>query len=216
MISFWQSTRYTAKALAVSLGRSVIFLPLPLLPITIGRTFTRPSDIITDQAQTVYAEQSKVIREMAQKSNCVIVGRCADYVLRELSPFCLFIYADVKAKIERCRKKGQGQDRLNGQELQRKILSVDKSRSKYYQFYTDQVWGDKQSMQSKNFCHLNCIRQKTAPVSRCGLTIALYRLILILLELPSLGSFLNGNCNSRFFNVFHLFCVLPVYYYVKF
>src|SRR5699024_6682073 len=75
-------------------------------------------------------------------------------------------------------------------------LSVDKSRSKYYQFYTDQVWGDKQSMQSKNFCHLNCIRQKTAPVSRCGLTIALYRLILILLELPSLGSFLNGNGNS--------------------
>src|SRR5699024_5489530 len=51
-------------------------------------------------------------------------------------------------------------------------------------------------MQSKNFCHLNCIRQKTAPVSRCGLTIALYRLILILLELPSLGSFLNGNGNS--------------------
>ncbi|HJD13773.1 MAG TPA: cytidylate kinase-like family protein [Candidatus Ruminococcus avistercoris] len=98
--------------------------PLPLLPITIGRTFTRPSDIITDQAQTVYAEQSKVIREMAQKSDCVIVGRCADYVLRELSPFRLFIYADVKAKIERCCKKSQGQDRLNGQELQRKISAI--------------------------------------------------------------------------------------------
>jgi cytidylate kinase len=119
--------------------------PIPLLPITIGRTFTLPPNAITDQAQTVYAEQCKAIREMAQKSDCVIVGRCADYVLRELSPFRLFIYADMKSKIERCRKKGQEKDILNNQELQRKILSVDKSRSKYYQFYTDQVWGDKKN-----------------------------------------------------------------------
>ena len=119
--------------------------PIPLLPITIGRTFTLPPNAITDQAQTVYAEQCKVIREMAQKSDCVIVGRCADYVLRELSPFRLFIYADMKSKIERCRKKGQEKDILNNQDLQRKILSVDKSRSKYYQFYTDQVWGDKKN-----------------------------------------------------------------------
>lgn len=119
--------------------------PIPLLPITIGRTFTLPPNAITDQAQTVYAEQCKVIREMAQKSDCVIVGRCADYVLRELLPFRLFIYADMKSKIERCRKKGQEKDILNNQELQRKILSVDKSRSKYYQFYTDQVWGDKKN-----------------------------------------------------------------------
>ena len=65
--------------------------PIPLLPITIRRTFTLPAGAITDQTQTVYIEQSKVIREMAQKSDCVIVGRCADYVLRELSPFRLFI-----------------------------------------------------------------------------------------------------------------------------
>ena len=96
---------------------------------------------------TVYKEQSKVIREMAQKSDCVIVGRCADYVLRELSPFRLFIYADMKTKMKRCRTKGQEKNTLtlNEQDLQRKILSVDKSLSKYYQFYTDQVWGDKRN-----------------------------------------------------------------------
>lgn len=119
--------------------------PIPLLPITIGRTFTLPAGAITDQAQTVYIEQSKVIREMAQKSDCVIVGRCADYVLRELSPFRLFIYADMTSKMERCRKKGQEKDMLSDQELQRKIRSVDKVRSKYYQFYSDQVWGDKKN-----------------------------------------------------------------------
>lgn len=119
--------------------------PIPLLPITIGRTFTLPAGAITDQTQTVYIEQSKVIREMAQKSDCVIVGRCADYVLRELSPFRLFIYADMTSKMERCRKKGQEKDMLSDQELQRKIRSVDKVRSKYYQFYSDQVWGDKKN-----------------------------------------------------------------------
>ena len=119
--------------------------PIPLLPITIGRTFTLPPNTISDQAQTVYREQSKVIRDMAQKSDCVIVGRCADYVLRELSPFRLFIYADMKFKMERCRKKGQEKEILNDQELQRKIRSIDKARSKYYQFYTDQVWGDKKN-----------------------------------------------------------------------
>lgn len=119
--------------------------PIPLLPITIGRTFTLPPNVISDQAQTVYREQSKVIRDMAQKSDCVIVGRCADYVLRELSPFRLFIYADMKFKMERCRKKGQEKEILNDQELQRKIRSIDKARSKYYQFYTDQVWGDKKN-----------------------------------------------------------------------
>lgn len=119
--------------------------PIPLLPITIGRTFTLPPNAISDQAQTVYREQSKVIRDMAQKSDCVIVGRCADYVLRELSPFRLFIYADMKFKMERCRKKGQEKEILNDQELQRKIRSIDKARSKYYQFYTDQVWGDKKN-----------------------------------------------------------------------
>ena len=119
--------------------------PLPLLPITIGRTFIRPSNTIADQSQAVYTEQRKVIQEMAQKSDCVIVGRCADYVLREASPFRLFVYAGMKSKMERCRKKGHEEKLLNDQDLRRKILSVDKARAKYYQFYTEQVWGDKKN-----------------------------------------------------------------------
>lgn len=119
--------------------------PVPLLSITIGRTFALSSGAIADQSQAVYTEQSRVIREMAQKSDCVIVGRCADYVLREFSPFRMFIYADMRSKIERCRMKGQEKDVLNDHELQRKILSVDKNRSKYYQFYTEQTWGDKKN-----------------------------------------------------------------------
>ena len=117
--------------------------PLPLLPITVGRTFSMQLGVMVEQHQSVFVEQSKVICEMAQKSDCVIVGRCADYILRESMPFRLFIYADMKSKMERCRRKGQLQQNLNDHDLRRQILSIDKSRAKYYQFYTEQVWGEK-------------------------------------------------------------------------
>lgn len=117
--------------------------PLPLLPITTGRTFSLQLGAIVEQHQSVFLEQSKILRELAEKSDCVIVGRCADYVLRESSPFRLFVYADMKSKMERCRIKGQFQKDLNDRDLQRQILSVDKTRAKYYQFYTGQTWGEK-------------------------------------------------------------------------
>ena len=101
--------------------------PLPLLPITTARTFGLPTN---------YA--------VTEKSDCVIVGRCADYVLRDMKPIRLFIYADMEYKIARCKAKGDDVENLSDPELRKKILSVDKKRSRYYQFYTNQVWGKKE------------------------------------------------------------------------
>ena len=41
---------------------------------------------------SIYKQESEIIREMAEKSDCVIVGRCADYILQDLNPFRLFVY----------------------------------------------------------------------------------------------------------------------------
>ncbi len=117
--------------------------PLPLLPITVGRTFSLQFDSLVEQHQTVFLQQSNIIKEMAVKSDCVIVGRCADYVLREFSPLRLFVYADITARIKRCRDKESAKRDWNDRELKRSILTVDKRRAKYYQFYTDQNWGEK-------------------------------------------------------------------------
>lgn len=117
--------------------------PLPLLPITVGRTFSLQFDSLVEQHQTVFLQQSNIIKEMAVKSDCVIVGRCADYVLREFSPLRLFVYADITARIKRCREKESAKRDWNDRELKRSILTVDKRRAKYYQFYTDQNWGEK-------------------------------------------------------------------------
>ena len=119
--------------------------PIPLLPITTARTFGLTADCAADQNLKFYMQQSKVIQDFAEKSDCVIVGRCADYILREMNPVRLFIYADMESKIARCRKKNKDVDALNDRELRQKIVSVDKKRARYYKFYVDQVWGEKEN-----------------------------------------------------------------------
>ena len=83
--------------------------------------------------------QSDIIREYAKKGSCVIIGRCADYVLRDESNVLrLFIYGDLDHKIARVSerhpemKAGQVIDAIN---------KTDKRRSSYYNFYTGNKWG---------------------------------------------------------------------------
>ena len=65
--------------------------PSTLYPITIGRSFYMGVDPIMEQNNAIYREQSRLIQEFAEKSDCVIVGRSADYILREkhVPPVCL-------------------------------------------------------------------------------------------------------------------------------
>ena len=59
-------------------------------PIHIGRSFYPATSPVFDQTMTVYQEQARIIKEMAAKSDCVIVGRCADFILKEYHPWFFF------------------------------------------------------------------------------------------------------------------------------
>jgi len=117
--------------------------PYPLFPITIGRSFYLTDGFLHDQTQSVYKEQSRIIREMAERGECVIVGRCADYILADYEPFRIFVYADMPSKMARCRAKGPEHEHFTDKELRQHIQAVDKHRAAYYEFYTGQSWGDK-------------------------------------------------------------------------
>ena len=117
--------------------------PVMSFPISIGRSFYPMTDPLLDQNQAIFREQHQIIREMAEKSDCVIVGRCGDYILRDLNPFRIFVYADMDAKIARCRERGKEDPPLSDKELKQKITKMDKGRAKYYEFYTGQKWGDR-------------------------------------------------------------------------
>ena len=86
----------------------------------------------------LYLLQHKIIKKIADNESCVIVGRCADYVLRE-NPNCvnIFIYADMAFRKEQSVKK-HGIDEARAEHI---INKTDKSRANYYSFYSGQKWG---------------------------------------------------------------------------
>lgn len=86
----------------------------------------------------LYLLQHKIIKKIAENENCVIVGRCADYVLRE-NPNCvnIFIYADMEFRKEQSVKK-HGIEEAKAEHI---INKTDKSRANYYSFYSGQKWG---------------------------------------------------------------------------
>ena len=117
--------------------------PYPLLPITIGHSLY--PDMTFQIQQSVYVEQSNIIKEMAAASDCLIVGRCADYILRDIKPFRIFVYADMESRIRRCHDRAPEGEHLSDKEMKQMIQKVDKGRMKYYEFYTGEKWGDKSS-----------------------------------------------------------------------
>ena len=83
--------------------------------------------------------QSDVIREIAEKESAVIIGRCADYVLRKHEArLSVFVYADIEKRKERVLSR---HPELKPSEVIDVINKTDKRRSSYYNFYTGSKWG---------------------------------------------------------------------------
>lgn len=118
--------------------------PHALFPITVGRSINLMADQSFYMVQSVYAEQSRILRELAEKSDCVVVGRCADYILRDWEPFRVFVYAEMESRIRRCQERSTAEEKLSDKDMRRSIQDVDRSRAKYYSFYTGQKWGNKE------------------------------------------------------------------------
>lgn len=111
-------------------------------PITVANTFSAVSDPLSMMSGSIYAAQTEILKELAGKSHCVIVGRCADHVLADFHPLRIFVYASRESKLARCREKDGG-EWVSDRELERRIRAVDKARSQYYRSCTGCVWGDK-------------------------------------------------------------------------
>ena len=88
--------------------------------------------------QKLYEAQTKVIEEIANKEPCVIVGRCADYILKERED-CLhvFIHADNEHRAKHILEKYGPTEKTTAQ----RIKDKDNKRRNYYRFHTDREWG---------------------------------------------------------------------------
>ena len=86
----------------------------------------------------IYLAQADVIRKVASEGPCVIVGRCADYILRKLDNVVnIFVYADMPFRAERAVRI----DGMSADKLEDNILKIDKRRSNYHNFHTGEKWG---------------------------------------------------------------------------
>jgi hypothetical protein len=92
--------------------------------------------------EQVFIAQSNVIKDVAERGACVIIGRCADYVLSEMKDCVrIFIHAPMECRIRTVRDQyGEGVG-----ELRSYILKQDKDRASYYNFFTQRKWGKAQN-----------------------------------------------------------------------
>lgn len=96
------------------------------------------ADFVSDK--NLFNYQAKIIKEVAEKGSCVIVGRCADYILRD-RPNLLSVY--VWAPMDRCiRNVLAFSPGISEKEAERRIRRIDAHRNAYYKYYTAREWND--------------------------------------------------------------------------
>ena len=102
-----------------------------------ARSFGGSDDFVSDK--NLFNYQAKIIKQLAEKESCVIVGRCADYVLRDFpNVMSVFVYADEKFCFDRAMERNS----MSPREMEKYIAKIDKHRGDYYKYYTGQDWTD--------------------------------------------------------------------------
>jgi Cytidylate kinase len=99
--------------------------------------------IPTSSNDRLFELQSNLIKEVAAKGDCVIVGRCADYILRneDIELYNLFVCAPMEIRIAR----KQAQEKLDENSTKALIKKTDKDRRAYYNYYTNKEWNSPES-----------------------------------------------------------------------
>ncbi len=101
--------------------------------------FSTHSLSIPDQ---VFIAQAGVIKDLAGKGGCVIVGRCADYILRERKELLrTFVYAPMEQRVVRARDEYHD----DAENMESFVARQDKQRASYYNYFTSIRWGDRKS-----------------------------------------------------------------------
>ena len=92
--------------------------------------------------ESLFQIQSDVIRKVAAEQSCILVGRCADYILRD-NENCISVF--ISARMEDRIRRAVEYAHIEEKEAEEYIRKADKSRASYYNYYTDKIWGATES-----------------------------------------------------------------------
>jgi len=116
--------------------------------ISFGGVFSGIDSFQSSPFAKIQEEEFNIIRTIASEGSCVIVGRAADYILAGERHVSIFLFAPFE---ERVRRKQQIHNAAEPENLydiptvEKAVKQIDKQRRRYYEFYTDQKWGDKEN-----------------------------------------------------------------------
>ena len=137
--------RYVGKILSKSLG--INFYDKELISLAAKESGLRKEYIEKiDESKRksvnddrIFIAEAKVIKDLAKKESCVIVGRCADYILKDnKNVLKVFLYSSDDAKVKRAVKYYG----LDKNKALKQIIKINKEREKHYEFYTSRAWKD--------------------------------------------------------------------------
>lgn len=106
--------------------------------------FMANAEFYAHVGRNLYAVQSAIIKKLAQKGSCVIVGRCADYVLKDY-PGCINVF--ICASKEDRKNRVMDKYHLSERKATEKMKKIDRERKYYYETYSGKEWGSIQSHQ---------------------------------------------------------------------
>lgn len=109
-----------------------------------AKSFSMYSNLQSNKMDLLVA-QTKIIKEIAEKGDCIIVGRGADTILNNYHPMKIFVYAGLESKIKRCQKKSKTEENLSEEEIIKKINEIDKNRRQYNDILSNKTWGNKEN-----------------------------------------------------------------------
>lgn len=113
--------------------------------LTFARTFYYSEATWSNSTRILLAENT-VLKGIAEKGrDCIIVGRCADVVLKDYKPFNLFVYADMESKVARCKARADENEDITDKKLAKKIKSIDKNRARHREVISSVKWGNKEA-----------------------------------------------------------------------
>ncbi len=98
-----------------------------------------PEDEDFTSNDNLFNYQAKIIKKLADEESCIIIGRCADYVLKDYdNVLSVFIHAPEDFCVEQAALKHS----MSKRELEKFITKTDKRRAEYYKYYTGREWTD--------------------------------------------------------------------------
>lgn len=132
---------------------------------TVANRFTANYSASERQLKLISAQET-LMKKFAEH-DCIIVGRAADVLLANENPFNIFVYADMKTKLDRCIERAKPDEHFSEKEIAAKIKRISRERADYHALFSDSTWGRKES-------YTLCINTSECNIKLLAKPLALY------------------------------------------